>query len=147
MLKLLRKLKLHKQKNKIKSISQIQNAGKKKLRDPIIFACLFILMGDVLELSVIKAHHFEMHNIKEGHDVKASVGDTFVNYAEDFKKTKTAEAKNKNKNLFAQIQNVGKKKLPDPIIFACLFILMGDVLDLSSYESPSFRTCLVGFDF
>jgi hypothetical protein len=47
--------------------------------------------------SVIKAHHFEMHNIKEGHDVKPSVGDMFVNYAEDFKKTKTAEAK-KNKN-------------------------------------------------
>jgi hypothetical protein len=29
-----------------------------------------------------------MHNIKEGHDVKASVGDTFVDYAEAFKKTK-----------------------------------------------------------
>jgi hypothetical protein len=45
--------------------------------------------------SVIKDHHFEMQNIKEGHDVKPSVGDTFVNYAEAFKKTKTAEAKKK----------------------------------------------------
>ena len=44
---------------------------------------------------VIKAHHFKMHNIKEGHDMKASVGDTFVNYAEAFKKTKTAETKQK----------------------------------------------------
>jgi hypothetical protein len=34
-----------------------------------------------------------MHNIKEGHDVKAFVGDTFVNYDEDFKKTKTAQEK------------------------------------------------------
>jgi hypothetical protein len=71
-----------------------------------------------------------MHNIKEGHDLKPSVGDTFVNYAEAFKKTNTTEAK-KKKN--SQIQNAGKKKLPDPIIFACLFILMEDVLDLSSY--------------
>jgi hypothetical protein len=70
-----------------------------------------------------------MHNIKEGHDVKASVGDTFVNFAEAFKKTKTAQAKNKIKSI-SQIQNAGKKKLPDPIIFACLFILMGDVLQL-----------------
>jgi hypothetical protein len=70
-----------------------------------------------------------MHNIKEGHDVKASVGDTFVNFAEAFKKTKTAQAKNKIK-IISQIQNAGKKKLPDPIIFACLFILMGDVLQL-----------------
>ena len=38
-----------------------------------------------------------MHNIKEGHDVKASVGDTFVNYAEAFKKTKAIEEKNKIK--------------------------------------------------
>jgi hypothetical protein len=45
---------------------------------------------------VIKAHHFEMYNIKEGHDIKPSVGDMFVNYAEAFKKTKTPEAK-KNK--------------------------------------------------
>jgi hypothetical protein len=44
---------------------------------------------------VIKAHHFEIHNIKEGHDMNASVGDTFVNYAEAFKKTKTAENKKK----------------------------------------------------
>jgi hypothetical protein len=43
--------------------------------------------------SVIKVHHFEMHNIREGHDVKPSVGDSFVNYAEAFKKTKTAEEK------------------------------------------------------
>jgi hypothetical protein len=71
-----------------------------------------------------------MHNIKEGHDLKVSVGDTFVNYAEAFKKTKTTQAK-KKKN--SQIQNAGKKKLPDPIIFTCLFILMGDVLELSSY--------------
>jgi len=70
-----------------------------------------------------------MHNIKEGHDVKASVGDTFVNFAEAFKKTKTAQAKNKIKSI-SQIQNAGKKKLPDPIIFICLFILMGDVLQL-----------------
>jgi hypothetical protein len=75
-----------------------------------------------------------MHNIKEGHDVKASVADTFVNFAEAFKKTKTAQAKNKIKSI-SQIQNAGKKKLPDPIIFACLFILMGDVLQLLS---PSF---------
>jgi hypothetical protein len=34
-----------------------------------------------------------MHNIKEGHDVKASVGDTFVNYVEAFKKTITAQEK------------------------------------------------------
>jgi hypothetical protein len=50
-----------------------------------------------------------MHNIKEGHDVKPSVGDTFVNYAEAFKKTKTAEAKKKKKK--SQIQNAGKKAL------------------------------------
>jgi hypothetical protein len=31
-----------------------------------------------------------MHNIKEGHDVKASVGDTFMDYAKAFKKTKRA---------------------------------------------------------
>ena len=42
-----------------------------------------------------------MHNIKEGHDVKASLGDTFVNYAEYFKKTKTAQAKKLNKKYFA----------------------------------------------
>jgi hypothetical protein len=34
-----------------------------------------------------------MHNIKEGNDVKASMGDMFVNYAEAFKKTITAQAK------------------------------------------------------
>jgi hypothetical protein len=39
-----------------------------------------------------------MHNIKEGHDVKASVGDTLVNYAEAFKKTKTAETRRNKKN-------------------------------------------------
>jgi predicted secreted acid phosphatase len=78
---------------------------------------------------VIKAHHFKMHNIKEGHDMKASVGDTFVNYDEDFKKTKTAG----KKKLFSQLQNVGKKNLPDPIIFACLFILMGNVLCIFNY--------------
>ena len=51
---------------------------------------------------VIKAHHFEMHNIKEGHDVKASVGDTFVDCVEAFKKTKTAKRKEKKekKNVF-----------------------------------------------
>jgi hypothetical protein len=49
-----------------------------------------------------------MHNIKEGHDVKPSMGDTFVNYVEAFKKTKTAEAKKKKKS---QIQNAGKKAL------------------------------------
>jgi hypothetical protein len=70
-----------------------------------------------------------MHNIKEGHDIKAYVGDTFVNFAKAFKKAKTAQAKNKIKSI-SQIQNAGKKKLPDPIIFACLFILMGDVLQL-----------------
>jgi hypothetical protein len=70
-----------------------------------------------------------MNNIKEGHDVKASVGDTFVNFFEDFKKTKTTQAKNKIKSI-SQIQNAGKKKLPNPIIFVCLFILMGDVLHL-----------------
>jgi hypothetical protein len=81
---------------------------------------------------VIKVHHFEMHNIKEGHDVNASVGDTFVNYAKAFKKTKTAET-NKKKTLFSQLQNAGKKKLPDPIIFVCLFNLMGNVLEIFSY--------------
>jgi hypothetical protein len=35
-----------------------------------------------------------MHNIKEGHDVKASVGHTFLNYDEAFKKTKIAQEKN-----------------------------------------------------
>ena len=73
-----------------------------------------------------------MHNIKEGHDVKASVGDTFMNFAESFKKIKTAQEKNKIKSI-SQIQNAGKKKLPDPIIFGYLFILMADVLELSSY--------------
>ena len=73
-----------------------------------------------------------MHNIKEGHDVKAFVGDTFVNFAEAFKKTKTAQAKNKIKSI-SQIQNASKKKSSDPIIFACLFILMRDVLELYSY--------------
>ena len=66
-----------------------------------------------------------MHNIKEGHDVKAFMGDMFMNYAEDFNKTN--KKKNKIKSI-SQIQNAGKKKLPDPIIFVCLFILMGDVL-------------------
>jgi hypothetical protein len=71
-----------------------------------------------------------MHNIiKEGHDGNASVGDMFVNFVEAFKKTKTAQTKNKIK-IISQIQNASKKKLPDPIIFACLFILMGDVLQL-----------------
>jgi hypothetical protein len=82
---------------------------------------------------VIKAHHFEMHNIKEGHDVKASVGDTFVNYAEAFKKTKTAQAKKKKKNYLRKFKMQAKRNYQDPIIFACLFILMGDVLELSSY--------------
>jgi hypothetical protein len=50
-----------------------------------------------------------MHNIKEGHDVKPSVGDTFVNYAEAFKKTKTTKAKKKKKK--SQIQNIGKNAL------------------------------------
>ena len=45
-----------------------------------------------------------MHNIKEGHEVKPSVGDTFVNYAEAFKRTKNAEAKNKNKNRKFKMQ-------------------------------------------
>jgi hypothetical protein len=80
-----------------------------------------------------------MPNIKEGHGVKASVGHTFVNYAEAFKKTKSAQEKKIKLKVFSQIQNAGKKKLPDPIIFGCLFILMEDVLKLSSYESPSFR--------
>jgi hypothetical protein len=34
-----------------------------------------------------------MHNIKEGHDVKAFVGHTFMKYDESFKKTKIAQAK------------------------------------------------------
>ena len=50
-----------------------------------------------------------MHNIKEGNDVKVSMGDTFVNYAKAFKKTKTAEAKKIKK--YSQIQNAGKKAL------------------------------------
>jgi hypothetical protein len=36
-----------------------------------------------------------MHNIKEGHDMKASVGHTFMNYVESFKKTKIAQEKKK----------------------------------------------------
>jgi predicted secreted acid phosphatase len=50
-----------------------------------------------------------MNNIKEGHDVKASVGDTFVDYAEAFKKTKRAQTGKKRKKLFLQIQNGGKR--------------------------------------
>jgi hypothetical protein len=72
-----------------------------------------------------------MHNIK-GHDMKASLGDTFMNYAEAFKKTKTAETKTKKKP-FSQIQNADKKKLLDPIIFPCLFILMENFLEIFSY--------------
>jgi hypothetical protein len=34
-----------------------------------------------------------MHNIKEEHDIKASMGHMFVNYVESFKKTKIAQAK------------------------------------------------------
>ena len=34
-----------------------------------------------------------MHNIKKGHDVKASVGDMFVDFAEAFKKTKRGKKK------------------------------------------------------
>jgi hypothetical protein len=71
-----------------------------------------------------------MHNIKEGHDVKAFVGDMFMQYAKVFKKTK-------RDNLFFIFffanSKCKKDKLPDPIIFACLFILMGDLLDISSY--------------
>jgi hypothetical protein len=70
-----------------------------------------------------------MHNIKERHGTKAFMANTFVNFSEAFKKTKTAQAKNKIKSI-SQIQNIGKKKLLDPIIFACLFILMGGVLHL-----------------
>ena len=43
-----------------------------------------------------------MHNIKEGHDVKASMGDTFVDYAKAFKKTKTTQAKIKNRKFKMQ---------------------------------------------
>jgi hypothetical protein len=88
---------------------------------------------DMTLCPVIKAHHLKMHNIKEGHDVKASVGDMFVNYAEDFKKTKTTKTKQNKKKIFSQIQNACKKELRDPIIFVRLFILMGNVLDLFSY--------------
>jgi hypothetical protein len=35
--------------------------------------------------------------------------------------------------FFLQIQKSRQKKLPDPIIFACLFILMGDVLEIFDY--------------
>ena len=69
-----------------------------------------------------------MHNIKEGHDVKAFVGDTFIHYVEAFKKTKRAIFF----YFFLQIENAGKR-LPDLIIFTYLFILMGDVPDLSAY--------------
>jgi hypothetical protein len=48
-----------------------------------------------------------MHNIKEGHDVKASMGDMFVDYAEAFKKTKRPQKK--KKKMFLQIQNAGKR--------------------------------------
>jgi hypothetical protein len=74
-----------------------------------------------------------MHNIKEGHDIKASVGDTFMNYVEAFNKTITAQGKKNKNKIFSQIQNAGKKKLLDPIIFVCLFILMGDVLEIFGY--------------
>jgi hypothetical protein len=63
---------------------------------------------------VIKAHHFEMHNIKEGHDVKASVGDTFVNYAEAFKKTKTAQAKKTKNNYFRKFKMQAKRNYQIP---------------------------------
>ena len=43
-----------------------------------------------------------MHNIKEGHDLKASMSDTFMNYAKSFKKTKISqEKKEKQKIIFA----------------------------------------------
>ena len=76
-----------------------------------------------------------MHNIKEEHDIKASVGDTFVDYGEAFKKTRRAK---KIIILFYFIlffsnSKCRKKKLPNPIIFVFLFILMGYVLDLSTY--------------
>jgi hypothetical protein len=44
-----------------------------------------------------------MHNIKEGHDMKVSVADTFVNYAEALNKTKTAEGKKKIIIIISQI--------------------------------------------
>ena len=51
-----------------------------------------------------------MHNIKEGHDVKASVGHAFVDYVEAFKKTKRANF------LFflMKIQNAGKRNYQIP---------------------------------
>jgi hypothetical protein len=67
-----------------------------------------------------------MHNIKEGHDVKASVGDMFVDYAEAFKKTKRGF-------FFLANSKYRQKKFLDPIIFSCLFILMGDFLELFAY--------------
>jgi hypothetical protein len=76
-----------------------------------------------------------MHNIKEGHDVKASVGDTFADYAEAFKNTK----RDNFFCFFLQIQKSRQKKLPDPIIFACLFILMGDVLELLIIKANLFE--------
>ena len=53
-----------------------------------------------------------MHNIKEGHDLKASLGDTFVNYAEAFKKTKTAQAKKNIKNRKFKMQAKRNYQIP-----------------------------------
>jgi hypothetical protein len=50
-----------------------------------------------------------MHNIKEGHDVKASVGDTFVDYAEAFKKTKRAQTGKKEKKYFCKFKMEAKE--------------------------------------
>jgi hypothetical protein len=55
-----------------------------------------------------------MHNIKERHDVKASLGDTLVHYAEAFKKTKRSQKQKKQKILFLQIQNAGKRNYHIP---------------------------------
>jgi hypothetical protein len=69
---------------------------------------------DITLCPVIKAHHLKMHNIKEGHDVKASVGNMFVNYAEDFKKTKTTKTKQKKKKYFRKFKMHAKKNYEIP---------------------------------
>ena len=56
-----------------------------------------------------------MHNIKDGHDIKASVGDMLMHYVEAFKKTKRSQKQKQNKKLLLlQIQNAGKRNYQIP---------------------------------
>jgi len=53
-----------------------------------------------------------MHNIKEGHDIKVSVADTFVNYAKALNKTKTAQGKKNKKNHKFKMQAKTNYQIP-----------------------------------